>query len=965
MLSYAEQFLLLTIDPVSGRSYPVRDQVLRLTLAGALLFDASFTGLINDDHEQLTVLRHAKTSHPVLLETMRCLLVSGETVPLSTAMTLVAAHFPTLHRMLWDSMVASGLLAPRKKEQMMSAPVRDLYQPHLPSVIMVHKKIREAILKDDIPEFQIPALVSLITACGLTSHVLKPEESAVRKQRIQWLAGMESLGREISRLVRALKTTDIEHNAAGLIGMDSKGPKSFAGGIDSALSSLSRLYKEAGIQRGRKIIANFNQEGGFECPGCAWPNPDTNRSPFEFCENGAKSVCTEATKGMANPEFFEKWPVEELLLMPGSWLGQQGRLTHPMILNEGSNHYQPISWDEAYRVLAEEMNALENPDEAIFYASGRTSIEAAFLYQLLARTFGTNNLPSSANLCHEPSGVALNQSLGFGKGSVTLDDFPKADAILLFGHNPGSNHPRMLKSLQEAARKGCRIIAVNPMPEAGLFSFANPKEAGSYFGRQTTLAQLFIQPMINGDMALVRGIIKSILEEEKLQGGIIDHEFIRYHTSGFSHYKQMVADTSWEDLVKAAGVDKAQIEEAARIYCQADNVIACWCLGITHHLNAIPTIREIINLLLLRGNIGKPGAGACPVRGQSNIQGIRTAGVGGRLPIALLEAMEKQFLVKIPRKPGMTVVPAIRSLAEGKAKVLISLGGNLAEAVPDTSFTEKALRTARLTVMISTSLNRSHLVTGKRALILPCLSRTEEDFCNGLKQMVSIEDTFGKIGFSEGCLPPASPYLMSETAIISNMALALFKEKQSIDWNRFGKDNHFIRTVVAKTIPALRDLAVQALVKKGYYLDNPLRKRTFKTSDAKAHFGDYPLENVSAEGNELIMMTIRSHDQFNTVIFGLDDRYRGIHNERKVLLMNRIDLKKRGIAAGQPVDIISYYNNQQRKLEGYYAIPYPIRQGCVAAYFPEANAILSFDNVCTETGTPAYKSILVTVKGRP
>ncbi|MCX6273372.1 MAG: FdhF/YdeP family oxidoreductase [Bacteroidetes bacterium] len=961
-LSFTEQFSLLTVDPVSGRVYPLPEQVLHLALAGALLFDASFNQLINDDWKQLTVLDTPETGALVMDEALWCLRLCEGAIPLQKALTLVAAHGKTLNRLVWDSLLTDGLLARKKKSLYPISDKQSLFSSDIQYFVKIHQAIRDAVLEDDVPDYQVPALVSLIVACGLTKYIFTFKEISRYQEKIDRLAGMESLGREIIRSVRSLETADLEKEAATLIGMIHDEPETFAGGMDAVLSSLSYLFKETGIRRGRKLISNLNQLDGFECPGCAWPNPDKNRSSFGFCENGAKNVSAEATTRLITPEFFRKWPVKDLLLTSGYWLEQQGRLTEPMILNKKATHYEPISWEGAFRVIAGELNALGHPDEAIFYGSGRTSNEAAFLYQLLARSFGTNNLPSSANLCHEPSGKALTLSLGFAKSSILLEDFSKAESIFLLGHNPGSNHPRMLSSLKEAVRKGCRIIAVNPMPEASLMGFADPKKAMSYLGKQTVLARLYLQPVINGDMALIRGIVKAILEKEDREGGILDHPFIRNHCSGFEAYRQTVMDTPWEELVTSSGVSKENILEAAGIYVHAERVIACWCLGIVHHRNAVETIQEIINLLLLRGNIGRPGTGLCPVRGHSNIQGMRTAGAGESIPESFLEALEKRFHIKVPHHPGMSIIPAIKSMAEGKTKVLFSLGGNLASSLPDTAYVEKALRNCRLTVMISTKLNRSHLITGKKALILPCLSRSEEDRQLGSIQSVSIEDALGKIGFSRGCLPPASSNIRSEVSIIAGMARAVLANHQQSDWMRFELDNQYIRTTIAETVPALHDLNKISPSTQGFYLENPLRDRIFNTTDSKAQFSNHPVNQVVPQEGELLLMTIRSHDQFNTSVFGLNDRYRGIRNERRVLFMNPEDMASRNISPEQPVDITSFYDQKERKLKGYYAIPYPVKQGCVAAYYPETNVLISINDTCESCETPAYKSVIVEVK---
>lgn len=961
-LNYSEELFLLMIDPVTGRFFPVPDQTQRLIIAGSILIDASFFGLINDDFKELTFLRSSGSHHPVLHEAMMCFKYIKSPSSLSHALTIVASHTATLRTMIWDGLITRGILSRRKSGLNVQTMSRHRLDPEMPVIIGIHQKIRKIALSDEIPDVTIPPLFSLIVAGGLLKYIFRPGEIETARKRIDWLAGMEALGREIIMATRLLKKTDLEEGAASLFGIDHNAPKTFAGGMDAVLSSLSFIHKEAGIRRGSLVIKNLNQTGGFECPGCAWPNPEGSRSHFEFCENGAKNVSAEATLKQVTPDFFRRWSVQDLLLTSGYWLEQQGRLTEPMILDENATHYRPISWNQAFGVIARELKLLESPDQAVFYASGRTSVEAAFLYQLFARIYGTNNLPNSANLCHEPSGLALSDSLGYGKTSITPDDFHKADAIFILGHNPGSNHARMLKSLQEAVRNGCRIVAVNPMTEASLMGFADPQEASAYLGRSTPLAQLYLQPFINGDMALIRGIAKAILEKEELTGGVLDHDFIKSQTEGFEAYRTLVRQSSWDELVSVSGIKKSQMLEAAEIYCNARNVIASWCLGITHHMNAVETIREIVNLLLLRGNIGREGAGVLPIRGHSNIQGIRTAGVGESMPVSFFDSMDRYFGRAFKRDHGLSVVPAIKSMAAGKTRVLVSLGGNLASAVSDTAFTENAIRNCRLTVMISTKLNRSHLVTGRIALILPCLSRSEAEVVQGSKQSLSIEDAMGRIGFSRGSLTPLSNETKSEISIVAGIAEAVLGNLPGIDWQRFSHDYQYIRSVISEAIPRLHELPARAIRQQGFYPDNPIRKRIFQTLSKKAFFSQYPLANVAASGGELMLMTIRSHDQFNTSVFGLNDRYRGIRNERRVLFMNREDMDERKIRPGHLIDIISYYDNRERRLEGYYAIAYPIRKGCVAAYFPEANALISINNTCGYSCyTPAYKSVKVKV----
>ncbi|MCF8360382.1 MAG: FdhF/YdeP family oxidoreductase [Prolixibacteraceae bacterium] len=961
MRTYAEQFLLLTVDPVSNRFYPIPEQVMHLTLAGALLLDASFGGLINDDWEKLEVLKTPDPEKEALQSALRCLQIFEKPIPIKQAVEIVAAHGTTLSKLVWGSLQKQGVLTAKKQPIFTGTRNKNLYSPDLSTILEIHKKIRQTILSADIPDFDMPPLISLIEASGLTMFILKADETNSNKERIALLAGMESLGREIIRAVNDLELADMEKDVANLIGLKHDQPKAFAGGMDAVLTALGYLHKESGVKRSRKLIANFNQLSGFECPGCAWPNPDKHRSSFEFCENGAKNVSAAATNKLIDATFFKKWSVKDLMLTSDYWLEQQGRLTDPMYIDENSTHYRPVSWNEAYNIVANELNSLDDPNQAVFYASGRTSNEAAFLYQLMARALGTNNLPNSANICHEPSGKALATSLGFGKSSVTLDDFPKAGAVFIFGHNPGSNHARMLSSLQSAVRNGCKVVAVNPMPEASLMGFANPQEASSYFGKQTQLSHLYIKPVINGDMALIRGMVKAILEKEDEKGGILDIGFIEKHTSGFEEYKQTVRNTSWEKIIAGSGLEKKQIIEAANVYCESESTIACWCLGITHHRNSVETIREIVNLLMLKGNIGKPGSGVCPVRGHSNIQGIRTMGVGENMPVPFLDNMETLFGFKVPRTPGLSTVPAIKSIESGKVKVLISLGGNLASALPDTKYVKETLRKCNLTVMISTKLNRSHLATGKKALILPAFSRLEKDIQNGKLQATTVEDALCKISFSKGCLPPPSSNTKSEISIVAGMAKATLGEKHGIEWGRFENDFQQIRTAISKVVTSLNEIAEKGKSEEEYYYENPLKKRVFNTVNGKAQFSNYPLTSVAAEDRGFLLMTIRSHDQFNTSIFGLNDRYRGINNERRVLFMNQEDMSNLNLGAEQIVEISSNFDNKERKLEGYYAIPYPISKGCVAAYFPETNILTSINEISDTCYTPAYKSVRVKV----
>jgi molybdopterin-dependent oxidoreductase alpha subunit len=961
-LTYSEQFFLLTIDPVSGKPLPISEQVMHLSLAGALLLDASFRSMINDDWEKLTILKETDSVDSFLDEVIRCLLVFERSLPLKQAVAVVAAHGNTFENLVLNSLIKKGAVYSLKSSIKSAGYKGSTFSLNMPLVIDINRKIREAVLYQDIPDYKIPPLISLIEASGLTNYIFRPEESEKHRERIFWLANIESLGRELVRAVKALENSDLEKDVTALIGMKHDQPRVFAGGIDAVLTSLSFMYKEAGIKRSRKLLANFNQHGGFECTGCAWPNHEKERSHFEFCENGAKNISSLATTKTINSDFFKQWSVEELKLSSDYWLENQGRLTEPMFLDENGTHYKPVSWEDAYGIIAKELNSIENPDQAVFYSSGRTSNEAAFLYQLFARAFGTNNLPNSANLCHEASGKAMMLSLGFGKSSISLDDFSKTDAVFVFGHNPGSNHPRMLNALQNASRKGASIIAVNPMPEASLLGFANPQEALSYFNKYTPLSNLFIQLRSNGDMAFVRGMVKYILENDNGNGDYLDLDFISKYTNGFESYRDEVLNTSWEQIIQNSGLEKNKIIEAAEIYIKSEKVIATWCLGITHHVNAVETIREIVNLLLLKGNIGKPGAGLLPVRGHSNIQGIRTMGVGENMPLSFLESLEKGFSFSTPKKPGLGVIPSIKAVDEGKVKVYISLGGNLASALPDTGFVENAFTKCNLTVNISTKLNRSHLITGRKALILPCFSRLDEDIAGNRKQAVTVEDALCKLSLSCGCIPPPSEHLKSEIKIIGELAKAVLGNKFSIEWDKYVDDYNYLRFKISETFSSLKDLKLLSEKKDWIYLDNPLKRRQFNTSSGKAVFCNSILTHYEPEKEELILMTIRSHDQFNTSIFGLNDRYRGITGERRVLFMNKEDMESRNIADGQMVQITSNYDNSKRKLTGYYAVQYPVSKGSVAAYFPEANRILSINNISEECYTPAYKYVRVKVE---
>ena len=737
-------------------------------------------------------------------------------------------------------------------------------------------------------------------------------------------------------------------------------PSSSAAGLPAVTHSLKHALRESSIRRVAASWFSLNQKDGFDCPSCAWPDPDDHRAKTEFCENGAKAVASEASnKKRCDAAFFAKWPVKELAAQSDHWHELQGRLTEPVVLRKGASHYEPISWENAFRMVGHELNELDSPDEAIFYTSGRTVNEAAFLYQLFARLYGTNNLPDCSNMCHESSGAALKQTIGIGKGTVSLDDFEKAEAIFIFGQNPGTNHPRMLSSLQTAKRNGCRIVAVNPLKEAGLLGFAHPQEVKGLLGVSTSLASQYLQVRLNGDMALLKGMQKAILEEEDNDPGqVLDHAFIDERTTGFEEWKAALATLSWEQVEEQSGLAQKEILKAAHTYIKADSVISCWAMGLTQHKTAVATIQEIVNLHLLGGNIGKPGAGLCPVRGHSNVQGDRTMGIATNMPPAFLDALGQEFNFHPPRETGLDTVASIAAMRDGLAKVFIALGGNFLSATPDVDTVAAGIRRCRLSVQVSTKLNRSHLVTAEQALILPCLGRSEVD----RDQFVTVENSMGIVHASRGKLSPVSDSLLSEPAIVSGVAKATLGNDSEIPWDDFAKDYSLVRKRIEKVVPGFDDFERKVLQPGGFYLPNPAKQRVFADAEGKAPFSVHPLEPIDLTEGQLLLMTIRSHDQFNTTIYGMDDRYRGIRNERRVIFLNREDMKERNLSAEQPVNITSHWQGEMRHARLFLAIPYDIPRRCAAAYFPETNVLVPLDSTARVSKTPTSKSIVVTVE---
>lgn len=736
-----------------------------------------------------------------------------------------------------------------------------------------------------------------------------------------------------------------------------------AGGIPAVFSAAKYTFREMGVVRGTRTLLQLNQKQGIDCPGCAWPEPDGERSHFEFCEEGAKHVADEATTKRVTPEFFQKRSVTELSLESDQWLNQQGRITHPMFLGEGADRYEAINWTDAFALIANELNSLGSPDEAIFYTSGRTSNEAAFLYQLFVRQFGTNNLPDCSNMCHESSSAGMKESLGFGKGTVTLEDFDLADAIFVIGQNPGTNHPRMLTSLVQAKRRGCKIVHINPLPETGLARFKHPREVWTWLGKGTKLADLFLQVRINGDVALLKGIMKEVFDaEERRPGQVLDSEFINSHTTGFEEFKAALNKTHWGDILEQSGVTKVKIEDAARIFIESGRVIFCWAMGLTQHKNGVANIQEIVNLMLLRGQMGKPGAGLCPVRGHSNVQGDRTMGIWEQPGEDFLNKLGDEFDFAPPRRHGLDTVHAIQAMHDGKAKVFFALGGNFLSATPDTEYTAEALRRCRLTAHVSTKLNRGHLITGRQALILPCLGRTEIDGQASGPQFITTENSMAVVEGWHGRLPPASEHLLSEPAIVVGLAKAVLGSRSSVDWDGVLANYDRIRDHIEHVVPGFEDYNQRARQPGGFYLPNPIRKLEFKTDDGRAHFTVHDLPRHDLKPGQFLMMTMRSHDQFNTTIYGLDDRYRGIQNGRRVVFLNADDIVSAGLKDGQVVDLISHFEGEERVARRFRIVAYSIPRRCAATYFPETNVLVPVRNFADKSNTPASKSVVISLR---
>ena len=743
-------------------------------------------------------------------------------------------------------------------------------------------------------------------------------------------------------------------------GLKLTGVAGVSGGMPAVLSSMRHVFGEAGVIDGIKTMSHLNQFKGFDCPGCAWPDPDDHRAAVEFCENGAKAVAEEATTNTVDPEFFQQYSVAELSEMSDFEIGKSGRITHPVKIGPGDTHYSPVDWDTAFREIGEYLNSLQDPNQAIFYTSGRTSNEAAFMYQLFVRQFGTNNLPDCSNMCHESSGAALSETVGIGKGSVKLEDFYQTDLIIIMGQNPGTNHPRMLTALEKAKANGAKIISINPLKETGLIHFKHPQSVGDMLGGGTKITDLYLQVRVNGDVPLLKAIMKLLLEkEENYPGSVLDHDFIQSQTSGFDQFRQDLQNYDLNELIGQTSVAEDEIRQAADMIASRNKIIVCWAMGLTQHRNAVDNIREVVNLLLMKGSIGKPGAGTCPVRGHSNVQGDRTMGICEHLKPSLREKLRSNFSFEPPAEDGWDVVGSIDAMHNRKAKFFMAMGGNFLSASPDSELTGEALMNCDMTVHISTKLNRSHLVHGKTSYILPCLGRTERDVQKSGDQFVTVENSTGVVHQSKGGKTPVSDHLKSEPAIIAGLAQHTLGNNSKVDWKGWVENYDQIRDAIEATIPGFDSYNHRVRKPGGFYLPNGAREGEFHTRDSKARFtiNELPIHQLGSK--EVLMMTIRSHDQFNTTIYGLHDRYRGIHNERRIVLINKADLVQLGLSADEKVDLVSRYDGIERRAKGFILVPYDIPEKCIATYFPEANAVIPYNHFAHTSRTPISKSVVV------
>jgi molybdopterin-dependent oxidoreductase alpha subunit len=737
-----------------------------------------------------------------------------------------------------------------------------------------------------------------------------------------------------------------------------------AGGWGSLKAGFGQILDQGGVLGAASALLRVNQPDGFDCPGCAWPEPK-KAGMFEFCENGIKAVTWEATPKRVEPAFFKEHSVAKLRGESDHWLESHGRLTTPMRYNRETDHYEPVSWEAAFCLLGEKLRSLSDPNRAVFYTSGRTSNEAAFLYQLFIRKLGTNNLPDCSNMCHESSGVAMTQAIGTGKGTVTIQDFELADCILVIGQNPGTNHPRMLTELQKAAKRGAKIITINPLKERGLERFKHPQHTLEMLSPTsgTAITSTYLQPVVGGDLAALKGICKRVIEmDDDANADLLDRAFIDEHTSGFDAFIDDLRATAWKEIEYQSGLSQVALSGVAEIYANSKRVIACWAMGLTQHKHAVPTIQMILNLLMLRGNIGKDGAGACPVRGHSNVQGDRTMGITELPTPVFLDSLGKAFDFQPPHQHGYNTVESIESMSQGKVDVFFAMGGNFAAASPDTAHTYQALERCGLTVHVSTKLNRSHTVVGHDALILPCLGRTELDATDAGRQSVTVEDSMSQVHASSGSRKPASPMLLSEPAIVARLARATFPN-DAVQWEAYAEDYSLIRDKIAEVLPAqFHDYNERVKTRGGFYLGNPARDRTWKTVNGKAIFTVSAIPDLTLPSGQLRLMTLRSHDQYNTTVYSHNDRYRGVTGTRRIIFMHRDDIAAMNLQDGQSVAIESHFaDGIQRSVTGFRVVPYDIPRHCAAGYFPELNPLVSVNSTADGSHTPTSKFIPVTV----
>jgi formate dehydrogenase major subunit len=735
----------------------------------------------------------------------------------------------------------------------------------------------------------------------------------------------------------------------------------WAAGLPGVYHSLQQTLTEAGVTRTARVLRRINQKDGFDCMSCAWPDPP-HRKVAEFCENGAKAAGWEADRKKVETSFWSEHTAADLADRSEYWLGQQGRLIEPVYKPAGSDHYQPIGWDAAFGIIGQELKTLDSPNEAVFYTSGRASNEAAYVYQLFVRAFGTNNLPDCSNMCHESTSVALAQAIGIGKASVSYADFEQAELVIIMGQNPGTNHPRMLTALEEAKRNGARIVAVNPLPEAGLMRFKNPQRPSGLLGKGTPLADQYLQIRLGGDLALLQAVGRRVLAAEAAAPGtVLDREFLTDKCRGFEEWSAHVETMSDDDVRAATGLEPAEIDELAERYVRSERTVVCWAMGLTQHKAAVATIREIVNLQALRGNIGRPGAGLAPIRGHSNVQGDRTMGIWEKPRPEFLDGLEREFGLSMPRADGFDTVESVAALRDGRAHVFIGLGGNFVSAVSDTGAVEEGLRRARLTVQVSTKLNRSHGVVGEQALILPTLGRTEADIQASGAQFVSVEDTVCAVHGSHGRLAPVTDGLRSEVAIVCGIAAATLGRATGIEWAAMRDDYDVIREHIARTVPGFEDFNDRIRQRDGFVLPHgPRDSRTFLTESQRLEFAVSPLEYPTVPPGRLLLQTVRSHDQFNTTIYGLDDRYRGVRKGRRVVFVNPDDLVDLGFADGDVVDLHSEWTDGiDRHVDGFRVIAYETARGCAAAYFPETNPLVPLGSTADQSNTPTSKAVVV------